>query len=231
MSKLEQAARQALEALESKLGETHPFAHDLEKAAAIRTLRDALAVSEQRMEEQAEQKPVGMVMGGELVGLVDEYKTGAWPIYAAPQPVITPDVCGEVCVRAKLCYGCGKALDEANAKFTEQTEQEPVLYSVRRGSRITCIESGEKCVVWATSHTDCWVQFPDGHAGQYTYEQIGKYFSIEENQAADEAYERGSKEGIKAGKKIAEQAEQEPVAVVEITYGREPECYVTGNGS
>ena len=27
----------------------------------------------------------------------------------------------------------------------------------------------------------------------------------------------------------AEQAEQEPVAVVEITYGREPECYVTGN--
>lgn len=26
-----------------------------------------------------------------------------------------------------------------------------------------------------------------------------------------------------------EQAEQEPVAVVEITYGREPECYVTGN--
>ena len=28
---------------------------------------------------------------------------------------------------------------------------------------------------------------------------------------------------------LAEQAEQEPVAVVEITYGREPECYVTGN--
>ena len=35
--------QQALEALESKLGETHPFAHDLEKAAAIRTLREALA--------------------------------------------------------------------------------------------------------------------------------------------------------------------------------------------
>ena len=26
-----------------------------------------------------------------------------------------------------------------------------------------------------------------------------------------------------------EQPEQKPVAVVEITYGREPECYVTGN--
>lgn len=129
---------QALGALESKLGETHPFAHDLEKATAIRALREALA---------------------------------------------------------------------------KQAEKEPVLYPIRRGSRITCIESGEKCIVWATSHTDCWVQFPDGHAGQYTYEQIGKYFSIEENQAADEAYERGSKEGIEAGKKIVEQAEQEPVAI------------------
>ena len=31
-----------------------------------------------------------------------------------------------------------------------------------------------------------------------------------------------------SGKKT-EQEEQKPVAVVEITYGREPECYVTGN--
>lgn len=28
---------------------------------------------------------------------------------------------------------------------------------------------------------------------------------------------------------LAEPVKQEPVAVVEITYGREPECYVTGN--
>ena len=100
----------------------------------------------------------------------------------------------------------GDLMADLREALKEQAEQEPFLYPVRRGSRITCIESGEKCVVWATSHTDCWVQFPDGHAGQYTYEQIGKYFSIEENQADDEAYERGSKEGIEAGKK-AEQAE------------------------
>ena len=28
---------------------------------------------------------------------------------------------------------------------------------------------------------------------------------------------------------LAEPVKQEPVAVVEITYGRDPECYVTGN--
>ena len=37
--------------------------------------------------EQAEQEPIGMILGGELVALVEEYQTGAWPIYAAPQPV------------------------------------------------------------------------------------------------------------------------------------------------
>ena len=44
---------------------------------------------------------------------------------AEPQ-ITTPDVCGEVCARAKLCYGCNKDLEEANAKFAEQAEQEPV---------------------------------------------------------------------------------------------------------
>ena len=44
--------------------------------------------------------------------------------------ITTPDVCGEVCARAKLCYGCGKALDEANAKYAEQAEQEPVAITM-----------------------------------------------------------------------------------------------------
>ena len=44
---------------------------------------------------------------------------------AEPQTT-TPDVCGEVCARAKLCYGCNKDLEEANAKYVEQAEQEPV---------------------------------------------------------------------------------------------------------
>ena len=41
---------------------------------------------------------------------------------AEPQ-ITTPDVCGEVCARAKLCYGCNKDLEEANAKYVEQAEQ------------------------------------------------------------------------------------------------------------
>ena len=44
----------------------------------------------------------------------------------AETEITTPDVCGEVCARAKLCYGCGKALDEANAKLAESVKQEPV---------------------------------------------------------------------------------------------------------
>lgn len=44
---------------------------------------------------------------------------------AEPQ-ITTPDVCGEVCARAKLCYGCNKNLEEANAKYAEQAEQESV---------------------------------------------------------------------------------------------------------
>ena len=48
---------------------------------------------------------------------------------AEPQTT-TPDVCGEVCARAKLCYGCNKDLEEANAKYVEQAEQEPYAYEV-----------------------------------------------------------------------------------------------------
>lgn len=38
----------------------------------------------------------------------------------AESEITTPDVCGEVCARAKLCYGCGKALDEANEKLNKE---------------------------------------------------------------------------------------------------------------
>ena len=43
----------------------------------------------------------------------------------AEQEITTPDVCGEVCARAKLCYGCNKAFDEA---LSEPVKQEPVAY-------------------------------------------------------------------------------------------------------
>ena len=55
---------------------------------------------------------------------------------AEPQ-ITTPDVCGEVCERAKLCYGCGKNLDEANriheARLAEPV-QEPVAWTNYNGA-------------------------------------------------------------------------------------------------
>jgi len=79
---------------------------------------DGVEEGRRQIIEQAEQEPVHVE---------NVYKRGdkyfAWigddyvQIYAAPQ---TPDVCGEVCERANLCYGCGKNLDEANAEHALQ---------------------------------------------------------------------------------------------------------------
>jgi hypothetical protein len=44
-------------------------------------------------------------------------------VLAEPE-ITTPDVCGEVCARAKLRYGCGKALDAANARHEPLCEDE-----------------------------------------------------------------------------------------------------------
>ena len=63
---------------------------------------------------------------GEHHSRVYEAITALREALAEPQ-ITTPDVCGEVCARAKLCYGCNKDLEEANAKFSEQAEQEPVM--------------------------------------------------------------------------------------------------------
>ena len=118
--KLEQAAREVIRQ------------HSMECLSdkTVDALREALA-------EQAEQEPVAEALrlseeaieyarqGGKIGSGI--YGKALAAIRSAKEPQITtPDVCGEVCVRAKLCYGCGKALDEANAKFTEQAEQEPV---------------------------------------------------------------------------------------------------------
>ena len=57
----------------------------------------------------------------------------------AEPEITTPDVCGEVCARAKLCYGCGKAFDEALADhiadagkvIAEPVKQVPVMDNER----------------------------------------------------------------------------------------------------
>ena len=99
-------------------------------------------------------------------------------VLAEPE-ITTPDVCGEVCARAKLCYGCNKAFDEALAKQIPE-----------------------------------WVDIDD-------YEEPVKQEPLCEDEGCPH---RGSPHIC-----IEKPVTQEPVAVVEVTYGREPECYVTGN--
>ena len=70
---------------------------------------------------------------------------------AEPQ-ITTPDVCGEVCARAKLCYGCNKDLEEANAKYVEQAEQEPLLWGDDKFAPHERPQNHEP-VAWAISHS------------------------------------------------------------------------------
>ena len=100
MNKLEEAARQALEALE-EAREMIGYPANMVLYGEELALREALAeqvhtpyckqapmcktpCGNPDCVEQAEQEPIGMILGGELVALVEEYQTGAWPIYAAP---------------------------------------------------------------------------------------------------------------------------------------------------
>ena len=61
------------------------------------------------------------------------------------------------------------------------------------------------------------------------WEREGQEFLYALNTTTDDDIKLVAEIAWKNGAYCAEQAEQELVAVVEITYGREPECYVTGN--
>ena len=61
------------------------------------------------------------------------------------------------------------------------------------------------------------------------WEREGQEFLYALNTTTDDDIKLVAEIAWKNGAYCAEQAEQKPVAVVEITYGREPECYVTGN--
>ena len=103
---------------------------------------EALRLSEEAIEYARQGGKIGSGIYGKALAAIRSAKE--------PQ-ITTPDVCGEVCARAKLCYGCGKALDEANAKFAEQAEQEPVAIIEK--------EAGFETEVYATGHAD---SLPDG---------------------------------------------------------------------
>jgi hypothetical protein len=74
----------------------------------------------------------------------------------AEPEITTPDVCGEVCARAKLCYGCGKEFDEALAKKTpewvdvDDYEEPSVSDGVCGGCAKTAADG------WALYCVECW---------------------------------------------------------------------------
>ena len=74
--------------------------------------------------QQIEEALIALHLSGNTFTGVKIYFDALTTIRAAraQEPITTSDVCGEVCARAKLCYGCGKALDEANAKLSEQAD-------------------------------------------------------------------------------------------------------------
>lgn len=84
----------------------------------------------------------------------------------AQEPITTPDVCGEVCARAKLCYGCNKDLEKANAKYVEQAEQEPVAWAISHslglefGSKYPMQETKEAAEQMARQHMGAVVVTP-----------------------------------------------------------------------
>ena len=60
-----------------------------------------------------------------------------------------------------------------------QPEQEPV--KLRRGDILRCVETDELCTVWATSTTGkTLIKWKANDFGNYTAEQIGELFWIEE---------------------------------------------------
>ena len=72
--------------------------------------------------------------------------------------------------------------DEAITAIKEalaQPEQEPV--KLRRGDILRCVETDELCTVWATSTTGkTLIKWKANDFGNYTAEQIGELFWIEE---------------------------------------------------
>ena len=183
MSKLEQAARQALEALEvSTDWDIGAKGKQLESMRAITALREAL--------ENPDLCPHGVDDGACKQCYMEQTEQ---PASQEPEVWYCPD-CGTLSeTQVKCCpdwirsrkvpknfaFTC-KATFDRNV----QAEQEPVTISCECG--------------------DIYERDSFG----------GRFIKLH---------------GICPNCDAVPQAEQKPVAVVEITYGKEPECYVTGN--
>ena len=255
MSKLELAARQALDALELVDDGNTWAVHE-----AITALREALAEPELNLNCKSVKKRLATSWG--YVKAEQQEQVAEWGKLKDPQTLFVNLNRG---FPAQLTHD--HLLHLLNK--TEQAEQEPVamddhpphrLCECRKcmeyftplhdcdafaasgkpiakqtntqfmeGYRIGLAEMREKCAKVVTEHVPTcspnWVSYVVAIRA-IKFEGDTGFRPVSEMIAE---HKQDPKKAAAIEKAKMRKAEQEPVAVVEITYGREPECYVTGN--
>ena len=118
-----------------------------------------------------------------------------------------------------------KAITALREALAEQAEQEPFDMNDHPPHRLC---ECRKCMEYFTPLPDCdaFAAFGKPIAEQ-TNTQLMEGFRPVSEMIAE--HKQDPKKAAAIEKAKMRKAEQKPVAVVEITYGREPECYVTGN--
>ena len=260
MTKLEQAARQALEALLD-----YHKADDDRVSVAMSILQEALAAQALQklsdFHQMMEKEPVAwgyFDADGSFMDALDR-QHGAYqtPLYTTPQPDMNLNcksvqkrlatVWGYVKAEQAECNECGAKQaqidrlmleycpDEMtpeqmrewgnNQRPAKQAEQEPFDMDDHPPHRLC---ECRKCMEYFTPLPDCdaFAAFGKPIAEQ-TNTQLMEGFRPVSEMVAE--HKQDPKKAAAIEKAKMRKAEQKPVAVVEITYGREPECYVTGN--
>ena len=96
---------------------------------------------------------------------------------AKPQ-ITTPDVCGEVCARSKLCYGCGKSFDEALADHSGDANEmvaEPVWILPGGGLVGKAEPVKQEPVAWATKISKAFFNSPANGVFQVSHLMRDEY--------------------------------------------------------
>ena len=160
------------------------------------------------------------------------YGSHTIPLYTAPQPDMNLN-CKSVQKRLATSWGYVLPLSqEYQDHLVNQTFDWSAMaakHQFMEGYRIGLAEMREKCAKVVTEHAPTcsphWVSYVVAIRA-IKFEGDTGFRPVSEMIAE---HKQDPKKAAAIEKAKMRKAEQEPVAVVEITYGREPECYVTGN--
>ena len=213
MSKLELAARQALDALELVDDGNTWAVHE-----AITALREALAEPELNLNCKSVQKRLATVWG-----YVKAEQTEQEPFDMNDHPPHRLCECRKCMEYFTPLPDCD-AFAASGKPIAKQTNTQ-----FMEGYRIGLAEMREKCAKVVTEHAPTcsphWVSYVVAIRA-IKFEGDTGFRPVSEMIAE---HKQDPKKAAAIEKAKMRKAEQKPVAVVEITYGREPECYVTGN--